>query len=180
MKIRAILALVFASVGLMVAVAPAATAAGPYPPSTCRTLSVSTTTPLEGGSLTVTGENFAPNAQVRIELHTTVSVLATVTSDGNGSFSTSVTLPAGVTGTHRIVAVGGNVAGCPDKSVEITIQANGGTNGNGTGGGSNGGTAFTGVDIALLLAIAAGLLGIGVLLNRRSKPARARARARAY
>ncbi len=180
MKIRAILALVFASVGLMVAVAPAATAAGPYPPSTCDNLSVSTTTPLEGASITITGENFAPNASIRLELHSAVSTLATVRSDGNGAFSVRVTLPAGVTGTHQIVPVGGLVAGCPQKSVTITIQANGGTNGNGTGGGSNGGTAFTGVDIALLLAIAAGLLGIGVLLNRRSKPARARARARAY
>ncbi len=179
MKIRAILALVFASVGLMVAVAPAATAAGPYPPATCNNLSVSTTTPLEGASITITGKNFAPNASIRLELHTAVSVLATVTSDRNGAFSTRVTLPAGVTGTHQIIPVGGLVAGCPAKPVEITIQGNGGTNGNGTGTGGSG-TAFTGVDIALLLAIAAGLLGIGVLLNRRSKPARARARARAY
>src|SRR4051794_12501960 len=109
MKLRAILALIVAMTGLALAGPAAGAAAAPvaYPPTICPTLSVSTTTPLVGEQITVSGINFNPNAHIRIELHTTVYVLANVVSDAAGGFTTKVRLPAGVTGNHLIIAVGG-------------------------------------------------------------------------
>lgn len=156
---------------------PAGTpAAQAYPASTCATLSVSTTHPQVGASLVVTGAAFAPRATIRLELHTKVYALATVHSDADGAFSTRVTLPAGVHGRHLIVAVGGAVASCPaDPYQALSIQT-GGTTVTGTGSSSgNGGLASTGLDVALLLLIAALLIGVGVALNRR-RPAAVRAR----
>ncbi|MDT4925202.1 MAG: hypothetical protein QOG01_2915 [Pseudonocardiales bacterium] len=174
MRVRAILALAVASLWLVV-VAPAssASAAAAYPPIPCPTLSVSTTTPLAGTSITVSGSNFTPNASVRLELHTQVDVLANVTTSNNGSFSVNVRLPAGVTGDHDIVAIGGTetgATGCP-ASETIVIHDVGGASTSAPGG-NGGGTAFTGIDILALIAVAAVLLAAGVLLNRRGNSAK--------
>jgi hypothetical protein len=150
--------------------APAASAVA-YPPTTCPTLSVSTTTPLAGGTVTVSGSNFAANAHVTLELHTTVYVLAHVTASAAGAFTATVTLPAGVVGSHQIVATGGgSVPGCPaEPSQVLNIQASGTGAGSGGGGGAGGGTAFTGVDILLLVAVAAALVGVGFAVNSSGK-----------
>jgi hypothetical protein len=167
-RLRTLLALVVASIGLLIA-APAASAVA-YPPTTCPTLSVSTTTPLAGATITVTGSNFTPGANITLELHTTTYVLAHVTASASGAFSASVTMPAGVTGAHDIVATGGaSVPGCPASPVQaIDLQAGAQATGV-AGGGGGGGTAFTGVDVLLLLAVAGGLVAIGVAFNSGGK-----------
>jgi hypothetical protein len=174
MRVRAILALAVASVWLVV-VAPASSASAPvaYPPVQCPTLSVSTTSPLAGSSITVSGSNFVPGAAVRLELRTQVSVLANVTTNNDGSFSVSVRLPAGVSGDHDIVAVGGigtGATGCP-ASVAIVIHDIAGASTSAPAGNGSG-TAFTGIDILALIAVAAALLAAGVLLNRRGNSAK--------
>jgi hypothetical protein len=174
MRLRATALLAVAAVSAFLA-APAAVAApvahlANYPPTVCSTLSVSTTNPLPGATITVSGTNFTPDAGVRIELHTTIYVLKTVTADASGSFSTEVTLPAGVTGTHQIVAATGAIRGanCPgDPFVTIHIQTRGLEGSTAANPGGNGhGTAFTGVDILLLVAVAALLVGAGYAFNR--------------
>jgi hypothetical protein len=169
MRLRTFLALALASACLIVA-GPAAQAVA-YPPTICPTIAVSTTTPLVGEAITVSGVNFTANAHVRLELHTKVYVLANVTTSAQGTFSTSVTMPAGVVGSHTIVAIGGGaVPGCPAEPIQIVKVQPPGGNGGGNGGGSNGGgTAFTGVDVLLLVLIAALLVGAGVMLNRGGK-----------
>lgn len=181
-----IVALLTAFVAVLFGVLIPATAASAqphaYPPTICPTVAVSTTTPLEGQSITVSGVNFAPHTKLTLELHTQTYDLGTVTTDAQGTFTTTVKLPAGVSGSHLIVAVGGNITSCPaDPSAHLDIQGTGqpsGTStssqGAGVGGGSGhggngGGTAFTGVDILLLVLIAAGLLGAGVALVRSGK-----------
>jgi hypothetical protein len=177
-RVRAILALAVASLWLVV-VAPATSASAvvAYPPSVCPTLSISTTTPLAGSSITVSGADFVPGASVRIELHTKVYVLAHVTTSTDGSFSVKVKLPAGVTGDHTIVAIGGTdtgASGCPaHPNQPIVIHDLGGASTSANGGSNGGGTAFTGIDILALLAAAAVLLGAGVMLNRRGSAKRA-------
>ena len=179
MRLRAIVTIVAASLGALL-LAPVARAAQPallYPPTSCPLLSVSTTHPLPGEAITVAGQNFTPDASVRLELHSKIYVLETVTTDNTGSFTTTVKLPAGVTGTHQIVAATGapHIAGCPPNPVvTIHIQGHGAAGaGAGAGGsGSSGGTSFTGVDILLIVIIAALLLGVGFGLTqagRRSK-----------
>ena len=160
MRVRAILALAVAAFGMFFFV-PAAGATA-YPPTTCPSLSVSTTNPTPGETITISSSGLPPHSNVRIELHTDVVVLKTVETDANGSFTTTVTLPAGVTGTHTIVAVPDKpmAPGCPPPSVTINIQ-------NGNPGG--GGTSFTGVDVLAMVLGAAALLAIGVALNRSGK-----------
>jgi hypothetical protein len=173
MKLRATLALGLAAAWLAL-VSPSAGASTvlDYPAIPCSTLSVSTTNPLPGARITVTGTLFAPHANVRLELSGTGDTLGTVTTNSAGSFKTTVTLPADAQGRQQIVAVGGDVAGsvgCPaDPSQSLDIQG-----ASTSTGASGGGTAFTGVDILALLAAAAVLVGGGVLLQRSGKRRRA-------
>jgi hypothetical protein len=167
MRVRAILALAVAAVAMFF-VAPAAGAAPsvacpPYPPSVGAALAVSTTNPQPGDSITVTGSHFVANASVRLELHTTVVVLKTVQADASGDFTTTVTLPDGVTGTHTIVAATGvpTSGDCATPTITITIQ-NPGPNG-------GGGTSFTGVDVLAMVIGALALLGVGIALTRSGK-----------
>jgi hypothetical protein len=172
MRIRTLVALALAATCLAVA-GPAATSVA-YPTKICPTMSLSTTTPVVGETITVEGVDFIPDAHVRLELHTKVYVLADLTVSGSGTFSTHVTMPSGVSGSHAVVAIGGSAGGatCPDNPVQIVRLHNGsqGTDANGGGTDNNGGgTAFTGVDVLLLLLIAALLIVAGVMLTRGGK-----------
>jgi hypothetical protein len=121
-------------------------------------MSVSTTTPFPGQTITLSGQNFAPaGSNVTIVLDTG-AVLAHVTINSSGTFSVPVTLPAGVTGNHKILAQGQIT--CPPDPVQISIQA-AGTQG--------GGLASTGVDILTGLAIALALIAGGVLMARSGR-----------
>ena len=158
----AILAAVFFSPAVPSSASPRALA---YPPTTCPgTLSVSTTHPLPGETITVTGANFTAGAHVRLVLHTKVYDLGTFKADAQGSFTAQVTLPSGVRGRHLVIAVSGaaHISSCP--GVPIQIHSPGATSSG--PGGHHGGNSFTGVDILLIVLAAAVLLGVGVLLTR--------------
>lgn len=179
MRVRAILALVAALAGMILgapsagAKAVAAASDPVYPPTTCAQLATSTTHPQPGATITVTGTSFDADATIRLYIEKPRTFLRSVKSDADGSFSTTVTLPDGLTGNRVITAIGGQVNVCPIDPVQISIQ--GGAAASAGGGGSTnggGGTAFTGVDIAALLAAAAGLIGVGVLMNRKGRTAK--------
>ena len=152
-----------------------ASTAGAYPVTTCSTLSVSTTNPLPGEAITVTGTNFRANASVTLVLTPGNVTLKTVKAGASGAFSTKVTMPNSTTngGNFTIKATTGNVssANCPtDPFQTLAVQAETDNNGGGTNSGSgsgSGGLSVTGLDIAGLLALAAGLVGAGLLLNRK-------------
>ena len=179
MRLRAIVALAAATLAAMF-LSPAAQAApaervAQYPPATCALLSVSSTNPLVGEAITVSGVNFNPNASVRLALHMTASGkvydLKTVTTDNTGSFTTTVKLPDGVSGRGQIVAATGapDIPGCPpDPFVTIHIQGHG-VAGSSAGPTGPGGTSFTGVDVLLIVLAALVLLGIGYALTRAGK-----------
>lgn len=171
---RARLSMIFAAalalLGLVVPATSAGAAPVAYPVTICATLSVSTTTPLAGASIVVAGVNFDPNATIKLELESKPWLLATVKSNAQGAFIVTVKLPAGVVGAHLIVAIGGNTgsgASCPaDPSQQLHIQGVGGGGGTSNNGG---GTAFTGVDVLLLVLLAGMLLAAGVAINRGGK-----------
>ncbi len=168
MRIRATVALAAAAIAATL-IAPAAHAAA-YPATVCPSLSVSTTHPLPGEQIAVSGSDFLPAASVRLELRSRVYVLRTVTTDGTGAFSTTVRLPDGVTGAHDIVAATGapTSATCPgDPIVAIHIQKRG-TEGSSVAPTGHG-TAFTGVDLVLILLAAAVLIGVGAVFTRGGK-----------
>jgi hypothetical protein len=133
-----------------------------YPPSTCSTVSVSTTQPSVHGTVVVSGSNFEAGTTVTVELHTTVYVLGSATVQPDGTFSLTVTLPSGVSGAHHIVVTGGD-PDCPN-SVAINI-------GNGV---SPHPPSKTGVNIAVLLAVALALIAVGLLLNGQASARRRR------
>ncbi|MDT4938215.1 MAG: hypothetical protein QOG80_1886, partial [Pseudonocardiales bacterium] len=87
-RILVVLAMAAVLTVLRVGTASAApsTTATPYPPS-CPIMSVSTTTPNPGQTITVTGSNFHPSVDLTINLDTNV-VLAHVLTSAGGSFST--------------------------------------------------------------------------------------------
>ena len=184
MTLRAIVVIAVAATATLLA-APAvaqpalAQPAAVYPPTVCATLSVSTTNPLPGETIGVTGVDFVANAAVRLELHSASHYLKTVRTNARGAFSTSVTLPGGVRGRHLIVATSGvphnsTCPGNPFAVLHIQEGATPGTTGAPAGGGHPGGTSFTGIDLLLILLAAAVLIGVGVALNRGGRRGHAR------
>ncbi|HJQ42936.1 MAG TPA: hypothetical protein VJ831_07625 [Jatrophihabitantaceae bacterium] len=122
-------------------------------------MSVSTTNPRPGQTITLTGANFEPAGSTVTIVLDTGAVLAHVTIDASGSFSIPITMPTGVTGNHLILAQG--YAGqCPPDPVQVTIS---------TSGEGGGGLASTGVDILTGLAIAIALIAGGVLFARSGR-----------
>jgi hypothetical protein len=165
MKLRAMLALAAAIIGAAL-FAPAMQAQA-YPPTTCPgMLSVSTTHPLPGETITVTGANFTPGAQVHLVMHTTTYDLGTFTANAQGNFSAQVKLPDGVFGRHLVLAVSGapHIRQCAGDPIQIH-----GPEGSSTGPGGHHGNSNTGVDVLIIVLVAAGLLGAGVALTRGGK-----------
>jgi len=86
---------------------------------------VPTMTPVAGQSMTITGDGFAPNTALVVELHSTPVVLANTMTDGAGHYSVVVTIPLDATpGAHEIVVSGLDVNGeVRTSSIAITVEA---------------------------------------------------------
>lgn len=140
------------------AAAVAASSSAPYPPVLCPTIAISTTHPFPGETITITGQGFAAGQALTLVMHTTTYVLGHVTTSAAGTFTAQVTLPAGVTGNHVIIAEGSGTD-CPVDPIQILV-------GTPTSPGSGSPLPFTGVDILTALAIALGLIGVGLLVAR--------------
>jgi len=170
MRLRAVLLLpltiALVLLGAPVSGAFASPVAYPVTGSECAGISVSTTVPAPGESITVTGSKFDSHGHVRLVLDTG-DVLKRVTADANGSFTTKVKMPDGVTGFHVLHARGGKTNQPADCPADPGLNIGSGASAPGTPG-HHGGTSFTGLDIGLLLAAAALLIAVGVALNRKS------------
>ncbi|WP_106124810.1 fibronectin type III domain-containing protein [Pseudosporangium ferrugineum] len=73
--------------------------------------------------ITVIGTGFAPYSTVQVSIYSAPIQLATVTTDGNGTFSMPVTVPADLAaGQHTFLAVGVNEAGTARKiGLPVTV-----------------------------------------------------------
>jgi hypothetical protein len=141
-----------------------------YPMSPGATIMSSTTTPYVGQTIKVAGANYCPNEDVDITIGG--KHVATAHTDGNGAFDIQVVVPA-PTGQRVLAGVGASGLNADRDSLVLTIRAGAGVDpiavgpagGSGSGGGGasgTGGLAFTGTQIALLIALAAALLGGGI------------------
>ncbi len=75
-----------------------------------------------GGTVTVTGTGFAPNTTVTVELHPTAVALGTATTDDDGTFTATFTVPGDATaGDHQVVVSGADVAGNP-STVSVAFE----------------------------------------------------------
>lgn len=121
------------------------------------------------GTLTVSGSGFGPGEALELWLHSTPQLLGSAVAVTDGSFSTTVTIPAGTpAGQHRL-----EVRGAGSGSVWIPITVTAAPGGTGTGSAVSSGAADgsklakTGVtDHMLTFAAGAGallLLGAGLM-----------------
>jgi hypothetical protein len=159
-----LVAIVCLGVGVSTSASAAPASTTPYPPPSCPLLTVSTTNPFPGQTITIAGTNFNPNVAVTIELDTNVA-LAHVNADASGAFSTDVKLPSDLVGNHVISATGTNLGNCPVDPIQITVQSNTLPSSSSNGGG----LASTGVDILTGLVIALGLIAAGVFATRTGR-----------
>ena len=130
-----------------------------------------------GGTISVNGTGFAPSTSgFSLELHSDPVKLADVTTDANGAFTMSATLPESLSGAHRVVLLinGVEVGGAAVEIAPVAgEQANGAVNANGTDltTGRTAALAQTGAASALpALALGGALLLVGAtaLVLRRS------------
>ena len=160
-----------AVLGIMIASVAFASSANAAPYTKAPSIAVSTTSPAEGSTITVTGTDFDANRTVDLTLYSQPYALGSVTTDSSGAFAASVTLPNGVTGSHTIVGQG------PSSSASVSIEIYSNSQGYGSGSsgsGSDGSLAYTGVAVAGIGVVGLGLLiGGSVLLlsSRRRKVA---------
>lgn len=90
----------------------------PIPPE----ISVSTSSVVAGGLVSITGSGYQANEQVRIELHSSPVVLTTVQANGAGVINVLVTIPASTfVGNHELVLYG--LSSSTVSLVPITITA---------------------------------------------------------
>jgi LPXTG-motif cell wall-anchored protein len=116
-----------------------------------------------GGTVTLTGGGYQPLSTVTLVMYSTPTVLGTTVADANGNISATVSLPAGVSGQHTLVASGVDPSGAPHN---LTMAVTVGTAG-------KGGLPNTGASIALpaLAGLGALALGGGLLFAARRRSA---------
>ncbi|HUR75430.1 MAG TPA: LPXTG cell wall anchor domain-containing protein [Sporichthya sp.] len=123
----------------------------------------------EGGSLSVSGQDFGAGEDIALDLHSTVVRLNVVRADANGDFDVSVTLPTDISGQHYIEGTGqttGRTARAdilfPDNCGEVggvDLPDDDGDTGNGN-------LPNTGAAVAGIGALGLALVGGGVVLTR--------------
>lgn len=75
-------------------------------------LQVSDTTPTRGQTITVAGAGYRANTDVRITIHSHISLLGNVRTGAGGGFSTNIVIPLDAhLGTHTLRATGDNPRG---------------------------------------------------------------------
>jgi hypothetical protein len=158
--------IVLASLAALIAMLGFATSASAAPYANQATLSVSTTNPAVGGTLTVSGSGYAAGETVNLTLESASVSLGSAVANASGDFTTSVTLPSGFSGQHTIVGTGATSG--ESASVVICIGSCG-TSGSASSGGG-GGLAITGVAVAVIGGLGVLLLiggGLMLLAGRR-------------
>lgn len=139
------------SIVVTAAALPAAPSAG-LPAALNLSLSLEAGELVAGSMVLVTAEGLEPNTEVRIEMRSDLLLLGTAMTDGNGSLTTTVTLPNDLrAGTHRIVAVGKGPDGSEvDASTALYVDWSGALAATATSGGYTAVTATRILDTRLL------------------------------
>ncbi|MGC9668250.1 fibronectin type III domain-containing protein [Planosporangium sp. 12N6] len=136
---------------------PGTVAGTPTPPASvppsAGKLTAPSTSLTPNQAVTLSGSGYAAYTPIQIVVYSAPQILKTVTTDGSGAFSTSVTLPAGLTGSHTLVA--GGVG--PDGAYRyLTLPITAGT----------AGLPVTGQSTPKLVVTALVVLALGVVLVR--------------
>ncbi len=127
-------------------------------------LSVSTQAPTVGATVNFSGSGYLPGVVVNLTLQPGAYDLGSVTPDRSGSFSTLITLPAGVSGSHTVVGAGAAPNDTASTTLVIGVSAAGGGSAGGGGGGGSGGLPNTGAAVIGLGALGLALSVGGALM----------------
>ncbi len=80
-----------------------------------------------GGTVTLTGGGYLPFSTVTLVMYSDPVVLGTTEADADGNISATVTLPAGISGEHTLVASGVDPSGQPHNlTMAVTVAAGAG------------------------------------------------------
>jgi hypothetical protein len=152
--------------GVIIAMVAFATPSNAAPYTTQPTTSVSDQTPAAGGTITFSGSGFLPGETITITLDNGTT-FPSVVANAAGAFSTTITLSAGLSGTHTLTATGTTSGRTSSTTIQVAAaSANAGV------APSTGGLAFTGAAVVGIGALGALLLVGGaamVLAGRRRK-----------
>jgi titin len=129
-------------------------------PSSAGKLTAPSTSLTANQAVTLSGSGYAAHTPIQIVVYSTPQVLKTVTTDRTGAFSTSVTMPAGLTGSHTLVAGGMGPDGAYRYLTLVVTVGSGGT---------AGGLPVTGEALPKLVAVALLILAFGVVLIRLTR-----------
>jgi hypothetical protein len=156
--------------GVILAMVAFATPANAAPYTTQPTTSVSNQSPTAGGTITFSGSGFLPGETIAITLDNGTT-FPSVVANASGAFSTTITLSAGLSGTHTLTATGTTSGRTSSTTIQVAAaSANAGVAP--STGASTGGLAFTGAAVVGIGALGALLLVGGaamVLASRRRK-----------
>jgi titin len=128
------------------------------------------TTAQPGQTVTVIGTGFLPYSTVSIVIYSTPVNLGMATTDANGAFTKTVTVPSSLAaGSHSLVAYGVDPSGnLHSLRMNVTVPPAAGSSG-----GSNRALAYTGLDINPLAFVVAGggllLAGLVLLVVSRTR-----------
>ena len=128
-----------------------------------------------GQTLAIAAGGFQPGSEVKIEVHSTVVTLTTMSADADGNISATVTLPSSLeVGAHTLSLVG--TTGTVSFEFRIVSAPGSASGGSGVGSSGGGDLANTGVDVISgvligILLVATGALAL-VLSARRRRPIR--------
>lgn len=128
-----------------------------YPPTADATVEASSTAPAAGASIEVSGVHYCGNEDVTITI--AGKTAGTAHTDAQGSFDPEVVVP-GPSGAKQLCGVGASGLAADADCLTLTVQTAGGQ-----AEPASGGTAFTGADIALIVAVAVLLLAGGVAFS---------------
>jgi hypothetical protein len=139
-----------------------------YGPNNLTQLSTSSATVDPCGATTVSGSGFQPGEVVTLRLGSSDAAGGTATADPNGAFSTNLTIPSGTSpGNYTITSHGSD-----GDTSSTTITVGSGGCGQPVLTSSTSGLAFTGADIALMVAVGVAAIaggGLLVLVSRRRR-----------
>lgn len=161
-------AAILAVLGLILGAVAFADSASAYPPGKTASINLNKSCGPAGSQVVVIGHNFTPRATVSLTFHSTPTPLGTVTVTAGGTFNVKVTVPAGSSGQHQIVATStaGEVA-----TAAFTAPCSG--SGASGAGGNSGGLAGTGVAVISISVVGLVLLVVGGLFLVSSRRRRA-------
>ena len=128
-----------------------------YPPTPDATVEASSTAPATGASIEVSGVHYCGDEDVTITI--AGKKVGTAHTDAQGSFDPKVVVP-GPSGAKQLCGIGASGLAADANCLTLTVQTAGGQ-----AEPASGGTAFTGADVALIVAVAVLLLAGGVAFS---------------